>query len=317
MSSVVGSGMAKSLMGSVEEMRRPELADLLLLATVTLWALNFTVTKYVISHGFAPLAYGCLRFGGAGSSSHRSLGPASARSRCRRSDLLLLVGAALIGIFLNQLAFVLRDQAHDRNDRRAPVRDAAHADRALRLGTRHRALRLPLLGRCRARVQGRSARRRWARAAAFSGHLWGYLLGLLAPATWAWYSVAICAAAEPYTRCASARSRSRSGTVPLVLAGSPQLAPGLRLVGASVWLSYVFAVLGPLVVANLLWFSSIERVARPAPRSSRICSRSSAAIFSLLILSESITALQVGGGLAIAGGHRALTRRDASRPSVP
>ena len=48
-------------------MRRPELADLMLLATVTLWALNFTVTKYVISHGFQPIAYGVapLRLGGA------------------------------------------------------------------------------------------------------------------------------------------------------------------------------------------------------------------------------------------------------------
>ena len=45
--------------------RRPEVADLMLLATVTLWALNFTVTKYVISHGFEPVAYGVLRFGSA------------------------------------------------------------------------------------------------------------------------------------------------------------------------------------------------------------------------------------------------------------
>ena len=41
-------------MGRFERVRRPELADLMLLATVTLWALNFTVTKYVISHGFQP-----------------------------------------------------------------------------------------------------------------------------------------------------------------------------------------------------------------------------------------------------------------------
>ena len=41
------------------------LADLMLLATVTLWGLNFTVTKYVISHGFEPIAYGVLRFGSA------------------------------------------------------------------------------------------------------------------------------------------------------------------------------------------------------------------------------------------------------------
>ena len=80
----------------------------MLLATVTLWALNFTVTKYVISHGSAPIAYSCFRFGGAGLIFLASPGSASARLRSARRDLALLVSAALIGIFLNQLAFPTR-----------------------------------------------------------------------------------------------------------------------------------------------------------------------------------------------------------------
>src|SRR5712691_7347485 len=103
MSSRVGSGMSKSLLGRVETMRRPEVADLMLLATVTLWALNFTVTKYVISHGFQPVAYGCLRFGAA-SVLFGSLAYTRERSfAMRRRDLIALAVAALIGIFLNQL----------------------------------------------------------------------------------------------------------------------------------------------------------------------------------------------------------------------
>ena len=35
----------------------------MLLATVVLWALNFTVTKYVLEHGFQPLAYSTVRYG--------------------------------------------------------------------------------------------------------------------------------------------------------------------------------------------------------------------------------------------------------------
>jgi len=45
--------------------RRPEIADLMLFATVVIWSFNFTVTKYVLSHGFKPLAYGGLRFSAA------------------------------------------------------------------------------------------------------------------------------------------------------------------------------------------------------------------------------------------------------------
>ena len=45
-------------------MRRLQLVDGMLLATVLLWAFNFTVTKYVITHGFHPLAYSSVRYGG-------------------------------------------------------------------------------------------------------------------------------------------------------------------------------------------------------------------------------------------------------------
>src|SRR4029079_13585255 len=41
--------------------RRPT-ADLMLLATVGLWALNFTVSKYILDHGFHPLANSSIRY---------------------------------------------------------------------------------------------------------------------------------------------------------------------------------------------------------------------------------------------------------------
>ena len=40
--------------------------DLMLLGTVFLWALNVTVTKYVLDHGFHPLAYATIRYAAAG-----------------------------------------------------------------------------------------------------------------------------------------------------------------------------------------------------------------------------------------------------------
>ena len=36
--------------------------DLMLFGTVLLWALNITVTKYVLDHGFQPLAYATIRY---------------------------------------------------------------------------------------------------------------------------------------------------------------------------------------------------------------------------------------------------------------
>ncbi len=40
----------------------PVRATLMLLGTVLLWALNATVTRYVLTHGFQPLAYATIRY---------------------------------------------------------------------------------------------------------------------------------------------------------------------------------------------------------------------------------------------------------------
>ena len=46
-------------------MRRPLEIELMLLTTVVLWSLNLTVTRYILTHGFQPLAYATVRYGTA------------------------------------------------------------------------------------------------------------------------------------------------------------------------------------------------------------------------------------------------------------
>jgi drug/metabolite transporter (DMT)-like permease len=91
------------------------------------------------------------------------------------------------------------------------------------------------------------------------------------------------------------------GSIPLFVVGSPQLASQDYSFGPGIWLLYVFAVLGPLVVANLLWFGAISRVGPSRASVFANLQPFLAAIFSLLILGESMTMVQVAGGLAIAG----------------
>ena len=42
---------------------RDRTADLMLAGTILIWALNFTVTRYVLEHGFQPLVYSTVRYG--------------------------------------------------------------------------------------------------------------------------------------------------------------------------------------------------------------------------------------------------------------
>ena len=289
-------------MGRFDEMRRLELADGMLLATVIIWSLNFTVTKYALNHGFKPLAYSGVRFGAA---ALLFTGVTYARERSfrmTRRDLLFLTGAAIVGIFLNQVTFVYGTKL------------TTAATVALIFGT------MPILTAIFAwagRIEQLHPRFWLAALACFagvalvavgaeggiSGNLWGYLLALAGAVTWAGYSVAIAPLMRRYTASRLSAYALTIGAVPLLVAGGPQLAsqdygslPGL------VWVAYVFAVLGPLFLTNLLWFNAIDRVGPSRAALYTNLQPFLGAIFALVILSESMTRLQVVGGLLIAAG---------------
>jgi drug/metabolite transporter (DMT)-like permease len=213
----------------------------------------------------------------------------------------VVVVAALIGIFLNQLSFVYA------------IKLTTATTVALLFGT------LPVMTGLFAFALGieRLGSRFWLAAAlAFggaalvalgsgggvSGQLWGDLLGFAASATWAWYTVAVSPLLSRYSTLRVSAVAFTIGTLPLLAVGAPQLARQDYGLGVTIWLLLAFAVVGPLVIANLLWFGGISRVGPSRASVFANLQPFLAAIFSLLILSEPISRLQVAGGLAIAAG---------------
>jgi drug/metabolite transporter (DMT)-like permease len=289
--------------------RRLEAADLMLLVTVMIWSLNFTVTKYVLSHGFKPLAYGAVRFSAAALVFIGITWMRERSFRLRRRDIPFIFGAAVIGIFLNQIAFVYATKL------------TTATTVALIFGT------LPILTALFAAAGGieRLHSRFWLAAAVsfagvclvavgakggIGGDLWGYVLALVGAATWAAYSVAIAPLMTHYTASRISAYALTIGAILLLIAGAPQLASqDYASLPSLVWVAYVFAVLGPLSLTNLLWFNSIERVGPSRASMYANLQPFLGAIFALLILSESITALQIGGGVLIAAGI-VLSRRE-------
>ena len=77
----------------------------MLLGTVLLWALNITVTRYILTHGFRPLAYATVRYGAAAVIFAAITIVAERTLRIARRDLPL-VGVAALALFANQLCFV-------------------------------------------------------------------------------------------------------------------------------------------------------------------------------------------------------------------
>ena len=281
----------------------------MLLVTVMIWSLNFTVTKYVLNHGFKPLAYGAVRFSAAALLFIGITWVRERSFRLRRRDIPFILGAAVVGIFLNQVAFVYATKL------------TTATTVALIFGT------LPILTALFAAAGGieRLHSRFWLAAAVsftgvclvavgakggIGGDLWGYALALVGAATWAAYSVAIAPLMTRYTASRISAYALTIGAILLLIAGAPQLASqDYASLPSLIWVAYVFAVLGPLCLTNLLWFNSIEQVGPSRASLYANLQPFLGAIFALLILSESITALQVGGGLLIAAGI-VLSRRD-------
>src|SRR3954470_5125669 len=85
-------------------MRRPT-ADLMLLATVALWAANFTVSKYILDHGFHPLAYASVRYAIAATIFAAITLAWEGSLRIGRGDVALVAGATTV-LFINQLCFI-------------------------------------------------------------------------------------------------------------------------------------------------------------------------------------------------------------------
>ena len=288
-------------------MRRPSTLEAMLLLTVVLWALNLTVTRYILTHGFEPLAYATVRYGLAAAIFVGIVLVGERTLRIARSDLPLAALAALF-IFLNQLAFVYS------------LERTSASTIALVLGA------TPAFAALIGLVLGleRLSRRFWIAAAIsfagvgfvaigsggeVSGDRIGILLGLATAATWAAYSVAVGPLMQRYTASRISVVALGLAWVGILLVGLPQTAGQDLDVGWEVWSLLVFATLGPLVLTTILWFRVIHRIG--ASRATLVANLQPfvAAVFALVLLSESMTALQVLGGSLIAGGILAARRR--------
>jgi drug/metabolite transporter (DMT)-like permease len=280
----------------------------MLLATVCLWAFNFTITRYVLTHGFEPLAYASIRyaaaaviFSGITYGLERSLA-------VRRRDLGLLLLAAALGVWLNQIAFVyaLRTTTASTAALIMGVLPIFTALIAWGVGLERLSRRFLLAG---AVSFGGVALVALGSGGRLSANLRGDLLVLATAATWAGYSVAIAPLMRSYSPFKISAFVLLVGWVPLVLTGLPQLREQDFDLRPLVWAGLVFATLGPLVLTNVLWFTAIDRVGPSRATLFTNLQPFLAAIFALVILSESMTIVQVAGGVLIGLGIVLARRR--------
>jgi drug/metabolite transporter (DMT)-like permease len=283
----------------------------MLFGTVLLWALNITVTKYMFNRGWQPLAYGTIRylvaialFWGFTYWRERSF-------RIDRADVKLVLLAALM-IFLNQICFVYGV-------------DLAHASTvalllgttpifigiiSLALGLEH----LPLPFWIGAAITFGGVALIAVANGSVGSSLQGTLVAIATAFTWACYSVTIAPLMRRYSPYRISALVLAIGWVPLAFLSIHQVGEESFSFGWKVWLGLGYAVIGPLFLTNILWFTSIVRVG--ASRASLFTNLQPffAAFFAVILLSESLDPLEIAGGALIFAGIA--FERIARRPTA-
>jgi drug/metabolite transporter (DMT)-like permease len=279
----------------------------MLVGTIVIWSLNFTVTRYVLEHGFQPLAYSSVRYGIAATLFAGFTYATEKTLEVRRRDIVIVFVAAGFGIWLNQLSYVYA------------IKFTNASTTALILGT------TPIFAALIAFAIGleRMSSRFWLAAlVSFAGvalvaigsgevrgDFKGDLLGVATAATWAAYSVAIAPLMRRYSPYRISAIVLVIGWVAVAATAAPQLATQDWHLGWEVWALLAFAVLGPLVLTNILWFKAVDRV---GPSHATLFANAQpfiAVLFAVLLLSESLSWLQIVGGVAIGVGIWMARRR--------
>ena len=279
----------------------------MLVGTIMIWSLNFTVTRYVLEHGFQPLAYSSVRYGIAATLFAGFTYATEKTLEVRRRDIVIVVVAAGFGIWLNQLSYVYA------------IKFTNASTTALILGT------TPIFAALIAFAIGleRMSSRFWLAALVsfggvtlvaigsgeVRGDVKGDLLGVATAATWAAYSVAIAPLMRRYSPYRISAIVLVIGWVAVAATAVPQLATQDWHLGWEVWALLVFAVLGPLVLTNILWFKAVDRV---GPSHATLFANAQpfvAVLFAVLLLSETLSWLQIAGGVAIGIGIWMARRR--------
>ena len=93
------------------------------------------------------------------------------------------------------------------------------------------------------------------------------------------------------------------GWVPLALVSISQVGDQhFSSFGWKVWLGFGYAVIGPLFLTNILWFTSIDRVGPSRASLFANLQPFFAVVFALILLSESLDGLEIAGGALIFAG---------------
>jgi drug/metabolite transporter (DMT)-like permease len=278
-------------------------SDVILLAAVTLWALNYTVMKYGISQ-IQPLALPAIRFGTAGLILLVILRIHEGSIGVRREDLARLAIAGFFGVTLSQISFVFALTYTTASDNAllgatAPIVTVVIATiiGLERSGRRHWvAVLIGLVGVVLIVVGGSNTglfqSGLLGDALAFGNVLFSSISAILIVPLLVRYSVYRILTYEMLI-----------GTVILLPIALPSiLAQDFGHVTLGGWAALGYAILLTGLVTNLLYFTAVGRIGASRAAVYQYVQAFLGVLFAVVLLGEEVTPVQLAGGAIVVGG---------------
>jgi len=263
-----------------------------------LWSINYATTKFAY-RAWEPLAFSATRFLVAGVAFALVVLWREGSLRVRRADVPLVVGAAFVGILLNQLTFAYAIKNTTAGNvalilASAPAFAALFAMLAGHDHVRPRhwlALGISVAGVCLV-VQGGAGVKG-------AGYL-GDLLAVGAAITWAAYSVMLRPLFARYSASRISALMVAVGSGMLLPFGLPQmLSQDWGAVGPLHLTAWAYSAVFPLLVTNLLYFRALRHIGASRATLYMYLQPFLAVVFAAVLIGEDVAPLQVAGGLVI------------------
>jgi drug/metabolite transporter (DMT)-like permease len=147
-----------------------------------------------------------------------------------------------------------------------------------------------------------------------SGKVGGDLLALMTAITWAGYSMAIAPLMRRYSPFRISALVLALGWVPLAITGAAQSLSQDFSFNTLTWICFAYAVIGPLFLTNILWFTAIARVGPSRASLFANLQPFFGVVFALVLLGEHLDGWEIAGGVLIFTGI--VLERVRRRPMV-
>jgi drug/metabolite transporter (DMT)-like permease len=298
--------------------RRFDSTDAILVAAPLMWSLHIVGSKYALSNGFLPMPFLIIRFVSAALVFVAIAFFVERTLRIEgRSDQLHVAGAAVM-FALNQIAFVYALNATTAVTvslvfglfpitvgvlAAAIGREAMTTQKAIAGLVSFIGVSLVVIG-----IPGGLSK--------LSGEIWGILIALCIPLSWAFFSLLIGPPMKRHTPMRINAVVLPGAALALLLVGFSTLADQeYESPTTLAWICLAYSAFGTLVVTNLLWFRVVGKVG--AAKSSYFLNLQpfGAALLAWILLDETITVVQIMGGIGIAAGI--VTSRARVRAPTP